>query len=401
MVVHGVGPATVLRPAGETALRFVGCNDVEVRSLRAIGGVSVGGEEGLGGALTFLGCSDVRVVDCDLSCPDSPGRVQSCVFVGRGPNGPSSRVRIEGNRCSLGTWQSGIVVTETDQVVVSANDVRFVPTGKTADLFVTRLDFLAREVARSVESAVLADGSQSGELGALVRVYLPREPELLQRYSTRRAAFRAFMVQTLRPGVFETLEPVVAKMLITLADRVRAGGQGIVVGGSVAELVQVLDNLVEGTVQGIHIGTSGPALGREAAGEVLLSRNTIHLVVPVTYTRDRHAVFVGSARTVHVLDTTATLLRTGRVGAVGRGATLVDGIRLFGSFGPFVTVRGSSLTGFGVGVRWTSVEPSPNPARRMWKVSETLHTGLAGTVLAASHPPGLPAPVLRLADNVP
>jgi len=400
VVVHGVGPATVLRSAGETALRFVGCTDVEVRSLRAEAGVAEAGEPGLGGGLTFLGCSDVRVVDCELSCPDSPGRVQACLFVGRSPTGPSARVRIQGNRCSVGTWQSGIVVTDTDQVVVSANDLRFVPTTRTSDLFVSRSDFLAREVARSIENAALADGAADGELAALVRAYLRREPELLPHYGTRRAAFRAYMVQTMTPEAFKTLDPAAAKLIISLADRIRAGGQGIVVGGSVAELVQVVDNLVVGTVQGIHIGTSGPVAGREAAGEVLLSRNTVHLLVPATYTRDRHAVFVGSARTVHVLDTTATLQRTGRA-VLGRGTTPVDAIRLFGSFGPFAVVRGSSLTGFSIGVRWTSIDPSPSPPRRLWKVSETLHTGLSGTVVAASHPPNLPAPVLRLADNVP
>ena len=154
-------------------------------------------------------------------------------------------------------------------------------------------------------------------------------------------------------------------------------GQGIVVAGSRAPTVQVNDNLVEDAVQGIHIGVSTPTTeGRESAGEVIVRGNVVHLLVPLGFARQRHAVFVGNAASVMIKDTVASLTR------VGSGEnTIVEAIRLFGQLGPFVVVRQTSLTGFRVGV---GVHPlTPVPASRVWLVAETM---AAGGVLAVDAP---------------
>ena len=118
--MNGIGPATVLRaPAQECVLQFVGCTDVTVQNLRAEAGQqpSVAGRVGgphLLGAISFLGTSDATVRDCELSCPDSAGRTQSCVYAASAflqvgpasqPGGtapfddvPPGKIRIVGNK---------------------------------------------------------------------------------------------------------------------------------------------------------------------------------------------------------------------------------------------------------------------------------------------------------------
>ena len=148
----------------------------------------------------------------------------------------------------------------------------------------------------------------------------------------------------------------------------RVADEGIVVAGRTVGTVEILDNLVEQTIQGIHIAASGPAAGREAADAVLVSRNVVHARVPAAHNRGRHAVFVGNARSVHVKDTIATLERTGQ-----QAPTPVDAIRLHGVFGPFVAVRQTSARDFTTGVRVEPLDPVPSP--RMWLVSETMADG--------------------------
>jgi hypothetical protein len=113
---------------------------------------------------------------------------------------------------------------------------------------------------------------------------------------------------------------------------------------------------------------------------VMIARNVVHALVPSLYDRDRHAVFVGNARSIHVLDTVATLVRAGAIALPF--TTPVEAIRIHGELGPFVTVRQSSLRGFRVGVRVVAVGAVPQP--RMWLVAETLALGATATVDAPS-----------------
>jgi hypothetical protein len=296
IVLHGAGPATVLRAAGsEMAVVFEDCDEVEVRALRAQGAVQSPRSPGdLDGALTFAGCTDVLVHDCTLTCADADRRAQACLTARPSDERAADRIRVERCRLEVGARQVGVLLVDTGVSRVSDNHVRL----------------------------------------------------------------------SLTTGGPPATGP-------------RFVGQGIVVAGSRAETTQILDNLVESAVQGIHVGVSDASTPeREAAGEVVLLGNVIHLLVPVDYERDRHAVFVGNARSVHVKDTVASLTR------IGAGAgTLVEAIRVFGQLGPFLVVRQTSLSGFRVGVSVRPLDPIPNP--RVWLVAETM---AAGGVLAVDAP---------------
>ena len=110
---------------------------------------------------------------------------------------------------------------------------------------------------------------------------------------------------------------------------------------------------------------------------MLLSRNVVHALVPPDYDRERHGIFVGNARSVHVIDTVATLTRTGRSPRLAD--TPVEGIRVFGVLGPFLVIRHTSLRGFQIGIR---VAPLVTPNLRIWTVTETMAVGARAALMA-------------------
>jgi hypothetical protein len=182
-----------------------------------------------------------------------------------------------------------------------------------------------------------------------------------------------------------------------------AADAGILVAGANVGTVRVLDNVIDTAIRGIHIGVSrGSAAPAVAADVVLISGNVVTVFVPRNYKRDRHAVFVGNARSISILDTVATLRRSTVLAALRH--VPVEGIRVYGSFGPFLLVRGSSLRGFNVGVR---VVPLAAPSIATWVVSDTLADGAAQGVDAPQtveqqrnrpappvHKPGTPTSIL-------
>jgi hypothetical protein len=151
---------------------------------------------------------------------------------------------------------------------------------------------------------------------------------------------------------------------------------GILVAGANVGTVRVLDNVVQDAARGIHVGISRRGVTPTPAAEiVVISGNVVHVFIPAGYTRDRHAVFVGNARSISILDTVATLRRAPQR---AEGPILpvrpVEAIRVYGSFGPYLLVRGSSLRGFNVGVR---VVPLASPSTATWVVTDTLAEGAA------------------------
>jgi hypothetical protein len=130
--------------------------------------------------------------------------------------------------------------------------------------------------------------------------------------------------------------------------------------------------------RGIHVGLSTPSIGgREAADEVVIARNHIHLLVPRLYDRERHAVFAGKrAQPAHPRHG-----RDARRGGKSKLApTAVEAIRIRGELGPFVCIRQASLGGFSIGVRVLPL--GTVPVQRMWLVSETAAIGASAALSA-------------------
>ncbi len=393
IVLNGSGPATILRALRrEAAVTFDTCDEVEVRHLRAEAG-SPGappGDPHLEGALTFVSCRDVVVSDCVLTCPDSTGKAQTGVTVRSraDDDGVPDRIRIERNRFEVGALQTGALVVDVRQATIDANHVLLGPVPSVEHIM--NVEF-GRELARRLKVALRPAGSEKAVAvkvpGVRGGLHLSDEAETLGLVRDFASSTSASVVRKAGGGEkallswaralgagrrLETLSPQTLDRLRASAAQLRAGGQGIVIGGTNVGAVQVRDNVIEGVIQGIHVAVSqGSKAGREAADSVLLARNLVRAVVPASYNRDRHAIFVGNARSIHVLETVASLhrLRTPLDGA----PTPVEGIRIHGALGQFLVVRDSSLQGFTVGVRIVPLEPVP--PSRVWLVAETMAQG--------------------------
>ena len=132
VVLHGAGPATVVRTASsEAAIVFDECIEVEVRDMRIEGGPAAQATPGdVNGALTFLACANVRVADCVIGCRDgTTARQLSCVTVRSKtgqtlqPGGVPDRVRIERNRFEVGDQQTAVLLVDVEEIYVGENKV--------------------------------------------------------------------------------------------------------------------------------------------------------------------------------------------------------------------------------------------------------------------------------------
>jgi hypothetical protein len=430
-VLTGVGPAAVIRALNtEAAIVFDRGTEVEVSHLRIEGGKpQAGNDPDLNGTLTFIGPVDLRVSDCTISCPAAELKAQACIAVRSDParTARPDRVRIDHNELLVGALQIGLLVTDTGAVTVEANRVRGVTVRRDDLRFVPRhplfLQGLAALLTRSTEPVpgktepvtppkkrakrkgpvAAPAGAGGGLTGAVTDLKVERKGSIeplakrFTEYATaaRLAEFGSVQKTALRFAktlagrkVADLAAPERA-LIRLLAEQLQPALQGIVVGGRTVGTVQVLDNIVEGAIQGIHIGASDARVGgRESVGEVIVSRNVVHSVVPFLYHRERHAVFVGNARSVHVLDTVASVVRPDDAVVREGPPTPIEAVRVWGVVGPFLLVRQTSARGFNVGVRVTPLEPIPSPKSRMWLVAETVAAGGGnGAVLA----PGIDA----------
>jgi hypothetical protein len=278
-----------------------------------------------------------------------------------------------------------VLVTDSSETVVSRNEVRFLAREGPLIQF-GRDNFRAYELGRLLQRILDFEPEPDprlprlpADLAVFVRQWRTVRDAYLQRYPTERRAVTALLLDAFEPVGAPTRPPdsvvaAVRRVVRRLLTELWAGGQGIVVAGGTAGTVRVLDNLVAGFVQGIHVGTSRSGPDRDLAAQVLISGNIVHALTPTWYARERHGVFVGNARSVHVTDTIATLRHTaGPVFPLGRGP--VEGIRVHGVLGPYVVVRHSSLSGFQVGVRARALAPQPNQGRRLWLIAETMADG--------------------------
>jgi len=338
----------------------------------------------------------VTLADCSLTCPESAaGRAQTCVTVRSGDGRDPDAIRIERNRLRVGAWETGILLVDVGSAVVAGNEIGL--GGEAGEGVRADGEPLARALRGLVGAAVRTEpGPDTRPLevpgGESLHVVRGGGPEKL----VAAVATRLTASQVARGGALKALQaaarrvaggpardrlPKAAQAVVAgVQSELRMVGQGIVVGGARAGTVDIRDNLVEAVVQGIHVGVShADSPGREAADTVLLARNVVHALVPALHDRDRHAVFVGNARSVHVVDTVATLERTG--GLLPFLRTPVEGIRIHGELGPFLLVRGSSLSEFRVGVRVVAIGAAPKP--RMWLVAETM---AAGAVIGVDAP---------------
>lgn len=421
VVVTGVGPATVISISGyESVLQFTECRDITVERIRAEAGTGantagrIGGPQ-LFGTLAFLGCTDVTVRDCELVCPDNVRRTQSAIYSAPSDKADNRRNHFTGNRLQIGDQQIGILVVSSDETTVDGNELRIAPApDRRTDVL---LPLLARELGRYISAKVQMPAAEAERppaaaapdvAGADVRgariVRLangasfslsgpPQLHHIADQFSTligAKALTRLTPSQGLNKFVRRAtqapdslaLSVANSRFFAAISRQSRSMAQGIVVAGDSAELVRIHDNLVAGAIEGIHVGLSSTDGGNINAGEVTVSRNVVRCVVPFYWNRSRHAIYVGSVNRLTIHDNSASLVRVGGSTDIAQfAATPVDAVRIFGRVGPWVSVRGLSLTGgFRCGVRVTQTGTATSGSRLRY-VSDVLNSGGNGPAL--------------------
>ena len=128
-------------------------------------------------------------------------------------------------------------------------------------------------------------------------------------------------------------------------------------------------NLVQGAIEGIHVGLQAVGQLGLVVGQAVVAGNTVALIVPFFWARQRHAYYVGNVASLTMTDNHARLARTGN-----QDGTPVDAVRVWGVLGSWVEVRGMDLTGpFRIGVVIRDTGPGGLKGRSLRYLSDVLN----------------------------
>ena len=118
--------------------------------------------------------------------------------------------------------------------------------------------------------------------------------------------------------------------------------QGIVIGGVVAEDVQIYRNKVDRFLQGIHVGLShsAPRNIHDEITSVKIEKNVIKNILPSVLNYGRHGIFVGNCRSVSISDNELELNRN-----IKASRYKIDGIMVYGILGRKVNVSKNNIFG--------------------------------------------------------
>lgn len=426
--VSGAGLGTrLVADAAEAALVFRDCASVTVRDLHAQSGAAGWGNAATretGGALTFIDCRSVTVEGVSTQCGGAASRAAACIVVrNKRPvaGAPPADASVRHSRCSVGHAQIGILVVNASRVRIENNEVALA-AGARVDAFAA--DPRHRSRLRRQLLSIYAEAAPPGKApptferehaqqtktqvsfgNAVVAIRTMRElrnvwtaiVEALQPQAITTAAQLARFLKTIaieaamNGGTIAALRNQnLASALKTSHDRLLRGvapaaGQGIVVAGAVADDVRIRDNTLVGVEQGVHVGVSaGGGRKREKlhAGRVQITGNNMGLVASSLTSGERHAVFVGSCGSVIIEANAAQLVST-----APEGLSLVEPVRLWGSFGRRLVVTGNHFEGFSRGIYLRPLGLLAPDVALAWVVQHNFITGVR--VPVELHPPTL------------
>jgi hypothetical protein len=173
--------------------------------------------------------------------------------------------------------------------------------------------------------------------------------------------------------------PEFGEALALLADEKRAvGAMGVVVAGSVFGETRILNNTVSGFAIGIHVGHSHQRQTRRAA-RTLIVGNTVRVRINGEHWHDRHGIFSGNSENTSIESNSVTADLSPLALAVP-----LEGIRVYGIFGPMLMVRANQTIDCQVGIRAHAVNPGSYSAS-VWRVHDNAVRGTT-TPFAISPP---------------
>ncbi|MCJ7821362.1 MAG: hypothetical protein MUP53_09170, partial [Bacteroidales bacterium] len=299
--ISGSGPGTRIKiPTGETIFKFEDCKSVDIKNVYGESGVAGFDREkqlnSLNGTLTFCACPKVTVKNVELNCAAGPERAASCInvrdAVDYDPHENSKAKLVESvhiQNCNLhiGLMQVGILLINVWSAHIEDNVLDVSKMSVSLSLPILLQNKRYRSAIRSLmipaahlgqpgENDVFRDGDVVGIKAGKGFVWFKPDPLLVEAWENWFRINKPKGVQNNRDLLFH---------LIHVADRVllnkgilnandieydgfknwydklntlnlEAGSQGIVIGGSRAGDINILNNRIQGVMQGIHVGIS-------------------------------------------------------------------------------------------------------------------------------------------------
>jgi hypothetical protein len=157
----------------------------------------------------------------------------------------------------------------------------------------------------------------------------------------------------------------------TLPQLFSTSSQGIVVGGDVANDIRILNNTIDGTAQGIHVGLSdlkvSPRPPHLLAERVQICGNTVNIRLTPEMTGDRHGIFLGCVTSAVVNDNHLELTRQPNAGQD------IFAIKIAGFFGPRLLIERNCMLNFTNGIIAVP-DATSLPRGVLWKASDNAST---------------------------
>lgn len=417
--ITGSGKGTRILAAGiEGAIEFVNCQSVSIShcylensGIQANFTGFANNSENLNGLLNFINCPSVEIEHLSLRCAHQVVRSSSCLTVRYDSLTVSNQVRIRDCDLQVGYQQVGILLINVDKSHLEANQIQ-VDNANEAAILTTLSSietYKLRLMPRLVANAYLGSAEPKGNGATSTRYRECNVPNLT--FANQSIRFKTdtalkdqwqLLVNNRNPSVSDRLGLLnVVKQFareILLDDGVRAGlpsfnnwyqginrqsrvvsSQGIAVVGSRAQEVRILNNTIQGFLQGIHIGIS-PRQSRRA-GSVLITGNRIEVLAPIDQIRERHGVYVSSCESL--------IIENNYLNAAIRGENItIEGIRVSGRLGRMVIIRQNQLTNFSpTGVYFNPLD-SYGTVSQQWLVSDNIAINAQSFMRMVSNRPG-------------
>gem|GEM_PF-629639 len=420
--ISGSGQGTRIKiPGGETLFEFEGCKSVEVKDLYGESGVAGFDKEkkldSLKGILTFCACPKVTVRNVELNCAGGPERAASCInvrdYVDNELNKKTDRdipinvekakpvesVHIQNCDLHIGLMQVGILLINVQSACIEDNvlDVSKTPglplqvllQNKRYRSTIRSLMIPAAHLGQPENDDVFLGGDVVGIKAGKGFVWFKPDPLLVNAWEKWLRTSEPKGVQNDRDLLFHLIH-VADRVLINNGilkannivydgfkkwydelnkSNIEAGSQGIVIGGSSAGDINILNNRIHGVLQGIHVGLShlGVIPGKhDSSGIVHIMNNIIDVLLPSFGTRERHGIFVGNCNSLIIEDNFSSVTRTGRTGNI-------DGIRVHGHIGKMMIVRQNHLVGFTRGIHFWPINDGSGTYQ--WVITDNMAEG--------------------------
>lgn len=418
IMISGCGAGTrIIARGAETVFRFEGCKSVVIQDLYAESGVTGSGRGSelmhLNGTLTFCACPKVTVESVELKCAAGMERAASCINVHDTveyepavPAKPVGPVRIRGCDLHVGHWQIGILLINVKRAYVEDNLIMVAKKPGRFSLPVMLQNKKYRSQVRRlmIYDPKLGKTEDDGDLNEDVVISVRKGSVWFKTDTSLVKVWKKWIKQNEPKGVqndrdlLSYLKKIANQVLINRGilgtgnqrfdlfenwykkiegENPAVGSQGIVVGGKIATGINILNNKIQGVLQGIHIGVSHHSTALEEydmSGTVQIRGNNIQVSLPSS-AQECHGIFIGNCDSLIIDNNYAILKRF-----FGTSMIPIDGIRVHGYLGKMMTIRQNHVVDTTVGIRIELLGTMPN--RPQWIVTDNVASGAIDVVLA-------------------